>query len=156
MDIFRFIDSADIRRYLTEIQYRFSTEEKVFLIRYCNAATLNEKIVAWQEIVGYVPSCPWDFALDIRERVAEYIELQEKMLGAVSGGRQLRLSIQIDRQFDGKKRFGRHVSQLQGLSCRCDICGTCCRLLQAGNPQRTARCGRAQPSDRHLSLQSGR
>ena len=28
-----------------------------------------------------MPSCPWDYALDIRERVAAYIELQEKMLG---------------------------------------------------------------------------
>lgn len=81
MDIFRFIDSADIRRYLAEIQYRFSTEEKMFLIWYCKAATLNEKIAAWQEIVGGVPSCPWDYALDIRERVAAYIELQEEMLG---------------------------------------------------------------------------
>lgn len=52
MDIFRFIDSADIRRYLAEIRYRFSTEEKMFLIWYCKAATLNEKIAAWQEIVG--------------------------------------------------------------------------------------------------------
>ena len=81
MDIFRFIDSADIRRYLAEIRYRFSTEEKMFLIWYCKSATLNEKIAAWQEIVGYVPSCPWDYALDIRERVAAYIERQEEMLG---------------------------------------------------------------------------
>ena len=81
MDIFRFIDSADIRRYLAEIQYRFSTEEKMFLIWYCKSATLNEKIAAWQEIVGYVQGCPWDYAMDIRERVAAYIELQEKMLG---------------------------------------------------------------------------
>lgn len=81
MDIFRFIDSADIRRYLAEIQYRFSTEEKMFLIWYCKAATLNEKIAAWQEIVGDVPSCPWDYAWDIRDRVAAYIELQEEMLG---------------------------------------------------------------------------
>lgn len=28
-----------------------------------------------------MPSCPWDYALDIRERVAAYIELQEEMLG---------------------------------------------------------------------------
>lgn len=81
MDIFRFIDSADIRRYLVKIQYRFSTEEKMLLIWYCKSATLNEKIAAWQEIVGYVPSCPWDDAWDIRERVAAYIELQEEMLG---------------------------------------------------------------------------
>lgn len=81
MDIFRFIDSADIRRYLVEIQYRFSTEEKMFLIWYCKSATLEEKIAAWQEIVGYVPSCPWDDAWDIRERVAAYIDLQEEMLG---------------------------------------------------------------------------
>ena len=53
----------------------------MFLIWYCKTATLNEKIAAWQEIVGYVPSCPWDYALDIRERVAAYIELQEEMLG---------------------------------------------------------------------------
>lgn len=81
MDIFRFIDSTDIRRYLAEIQYRFSTEEKMFLIWYCKTATLNEKTAAWQEIAGDVPSCPWDYAWDIRERVAAYIELQEKMLG---------------------------------------------------------------------------
>lgn len=81
MDIFRFIDSADIRRYLLEIRYRFSTEEKMFLIWYCKTATLNEKIAAWQEIIGHVSSCPWEDALDIRERVAAYIELQEKMLG---------------------------------------------------------------------------
>lgn len=43
MDIFRFIDSADIRRYLAEIRYRFSTEEKMFLIWYCKTATLNKK-----------------------------------------------------------------------------------------------------------------
>lgn len=53
----------------------------MFLIWYCKAATLNEKIAAWQEIVGGVPSCPWDYALDVRERVAAYIELQEEMLG---------------------------------------------------------------------------
>ena len=46
-----------------------------------DSATLEEKIAAWQEIVGYVPSCPWDDALDIRERVAAYIDLQEEMLG---------------------------------------------------------------------------
>lgn len=46
MDIFRFIDSADIRQYLVEIHYRFSTEEKMFLIWYCKAAALNEKIAA--------------------------------------------------------------------------------------------------------------
>ena len=81
MDIFRFIDSADIRRYLTEIRYRFSTEEKMFLIWYCKTATLNEKIAAWQEIIREVPRCPWEYPPDIREQVAAYIDLQEKMLG---------------------------------------------------------------------------
>lgn len=81
MDIFRFIDSADIRRYLLEIRYRFSTEEKMFLIWYCKTATLNEKIAAWQEIIREVPRCPREYPPDIREQVAAYIELQEKMLG---------------------------------------------------------------------------
>lgn len=53
----------------------------MFLIWYCKTATLNEKIAAWQEIIGEVPRCPWEYPPDIREQVAAYIELQEKMLG---------------------------------------------------------------------------
>ena len=107
----------------------------MLLIWYCKSATLNEKIAAWQEIVGYVPSCPWDDAWDIRERVAAYIELQEEMLG----------------QFQSADSYVYQYKLIDSLTC-----GTGCGLLQTGDPQGTAQCGRAQPSDRHLSLQSGR
>ena len=87
MDIFRFIDSADIRRYLVEIQYRFSTEEKMFLIWYCKTATLNEKIAAWQEIVGYVQGCPWDYAQDAIQTYSdgEWLTAKGTTLGADDG-----------------------------------------------------------------------
>lgn len=138
MGIFRFIDSADIRRYLAEIRYLFSTEEKMFLIWYCKTATLNEKIAAWQEIVGDVPSCPWDDALDIRERVAAYIELQEEMLGQFQSADSCVYQYKLIDSLTGETDSGSVVSQLQGLSCPCDTCGTCCGLLQTGDPQETA------------------
>lgn len=86
MDIFRFIDSADIRRYLVEIQYRFSTEEKMFLIWYCKSATLNEKIAAWREIIDTMPNCAMAGRLnleaipDFHQFLRDYIDLQERDL----------------------------------------------------------------------------
>ena len=153
MDIFRFIDSADIRRYLVKIQYRFSTEEKMLLIWYCKSATLNEKIAAWQEIVGYVPSCPWDDAWDIRERVAAYIELQEEMLGqfqsADSYVYQYKLIDSLTGETDSGSVYRSYKDCLAAAIHAAQAAG-CCKLEIRKEPLN------AQPSDRHLSLQSGR
>ena len=86
MDIFRFIDSTDIRRYLAEIRYRFSTEEKMFLIWYCKTATLNEKIAAWREIIDTMPNCAMAERLnlesipDFHQFLRDYIDLQAGVL----------------------------------------------------------------------------
>jgi hypothetical protein len=57
MDIFRFINSKDIRNYLKEIDYKFSPLETAWLIYQCESATVEEKHGAWQEIIDTMPDC---------------------------------------------------------------------------------------------------
>ena len=46
MDLFRFINSKDIRDYLRQIDYSFTAPEAAFLVWQCRSATLKEKITA--------------------------------------------------------------------------------------------------------------
>ena len=113
----------------------------MFLIWYCKTATLNGKIAAWQEIVGDVPSCPWDYAWDIRERVAAYIELQEKMLGqfqaAGSCVYQYKL---IDSLAEETDSGGVYHSYKDCLAAAIDAAqaAVCCRLEIRKEPLNTA------------------
>lgn len=55
MDIFRFINSDDVKNYLKEINYEFSTIEIAWIIYHSFDATLEEKHKAWQEIIDTMP-----------------------------------------------------------------------------------------------------
>ena len=52
-----FINSKDLRSYLRQIDYSFTTPEAAFLVWYCRNATLKEKFAAWQEIIETMPDC---------------------------------------------------------------------------------------------------
>ena len=86
MDIYRFIDSRDIREHLRKLGYRFTTPEAAFLVWHCHTATLDEKIAAWQEIIDTMPNCsmgPRRLGLDIpdfHEFLRRYINLQMRYL----------------------------------------------------------------------------
>ena len=41
MDIYRFIDSRDMREHLQKLNYTFTTPEAAFLVYWCKAATLE-------------------------------------------------------------------------------------------------------------------
>lgn len=69
MDIYRFIDSKDIRKYLQTIGYNFSTTEAAFLVWQSTKTTLDEKFTAWREIIDTMPDC----SIDAR-RNSDYIE----------------------------------------------------------------------------------
>ena len=56
MDILRFIKSADIRNYLKEINYQFSSLEAAWLI-YQSDASIKEKHAAWNELIATMPDC---------------------------------------------------------------------------------------------------
>lgn len=57
MDLFRFIDSKDIREHLRQIGYFFTAPEAAFLVWQCRSTTLKEKIAAWREIIETMPNC---------------------------------------------------------------------------------------------------
>lgn len=57
MDIFKFINSRDIRDYLKQIKYEFTPQQMAWLIYYSNKTTLQEKYDAWNELIETTPDC---------------------------------------------------------------------------------------------------
>ena len=86
MDIYRFIDSRDIREHLKKLDYQFSTPETAFLVWHCRTATLNEKIAAWEDIISTMPNCSmsprrfwhWRDIPNFRDFLRQYIALQNR------------------------------------------------------------------------------
>jgi len=54
-DIFRFINSGDVRNYLKDKDYQFSSAEAAWLVSQCLTLTLRERHEAWQDIVNTMP-----------------------------------------------------------------------------------------------------
>lgn len=86
MNIYRFIDSKDIREHLEKIKYNFSTQEAAYIVWYCRTVSLTEKESAWDEIIKTMPNCSLEERLnmmeipDFHEFLKNYMELQKKML----------------------------------------------------------------------------
>ena len=57
MDIYRFINSADIARHLKDIRYSFSTLEVAWLIWQCKTITMEERHNAWRELIQVTSDC---------------------------------------------------------------------------------------------------
>ena len=57
MDIFRFINSRDIREHLEKLNYKFNTYEAVWLVEQSLTATMQERFDAWEEIIATMPDC---------------------------------------------------------------------------------------------------
>ena len=57
MDIFRFINSEDIRKHLINLNYDFTPVEAAWLVWKCETITLKERHKAWQEIIDTMPDC---------------------------------------------------------------------------------------------------
>ncbi len=51
MDIFKFINSNSVARYLKDIGYTFSPQEAAFLVYHSRKATAKTKLKAWTEII---------------------------------------------------------------------------------------------------------
>ena len=86
MDVYRFVDSRDIRAHLLKIGYQFTMQEAAFLVWYCETATLEEKILAWEEIARSMPNCSLEGRSnmepipDFHAFLREYIGLQRHLL----------------------------------------------------------------------------
>ena len=86
MDIYRFIDSRDMREHLQKLNYSFTTPEVAFLVYWCKAATLEGRIAAWREIIDTMPNCAMAERLnleaipDFHQFLRDHIDLQERDL----------------------------------------------------------------------------
>ena len=86
MDIYRFIDSRDMREHLQQLNYSFTTPEAAFLVYWCKNAALEERIAAWREIIDTMPNCAMAERLnleaipDFHQFLRDYIDLQERDL----------------------------------------------------------------------------
>ena len=86
MDIYRFLDSKDIRAHLQSLRYDFTLPEAAFLIWQCATAALSEKHAAWQELIQTMPDCRMERRRNMCEIqsmhgfLQEYIALEEKLL----------------------------------------------------------------------------
>lgn len=86
MDIYRFLDSNDIRAHLQSLRYDFTLPEAAFLIWQCATAALSEKHAAWRELIQTMPDCRMEPRRNMCEIqsmhgfLQEYIELEEKLL----------------------------------------------------------------------------
>ena len=55
MNIYKYINSKDVRKYLEKIDYQFNTLEAAYLIYFCRSLTLKERHKAWQEVIDTMP-----------------------------------------------------------------------------------------------------
>lgn len=51
-EICRFVNSKDIRKYLFDTDYNFSSVEAAWLVYQCQNCTLDERISAWEDIIN--------------------------------------------------------------------------------------------------------
>ena len=85
MNVYDFINSRDIAKYLKEINYQFSTLECAWLVWQSRKHTLAQKHAAWQEIIVTMPDC----SVEARPNHAEVHSLHEYLKTHIDFERQL-------------------------------------------------------------------
>lgn len=80
MDIYKFINSKDIRNYLREINYEFTPVETAWLIWQCENITLKEKHNAWNEIINTMPDCSFEVVESLHSFLKDLIGLENKTI----------------------------------------------------------------------------
>ena len=86
MNVYRFINSKDIREHLETIKYPFGSLEAAWIIYQCRFASLEEKHAAWRELIRTMPDCaieerPNTEAHDSLHRfLAAYMKRETKLL----------------------------------------------------------------------------
>ena len=57
MNLYRFINSKDIRTHLEQMGSEFNSLEAAWLIYQCRTASIEEKHKAWEELIATMPDC---------------------------------------------------------------------------------------------------
>ena len=85
MDIYRFINSADIAAHLKSIGYHFSALESAWLIWQSNTASMKERHEAWLALIDKFPDCSIEKSIrhpyweSLHQMLRDYMALEEKL-----------------------------------------------------------------------------
>ncbi len=86
MDIFKYINSKDIRDHLKQIGYTFSSLEAAWLIWQCRDLTIKEKHRAWDELIDTMPDCEIPERLNtcaqksLHGFLRRYMEIEDRLI----------------------------------------------------------------------------
>lgn len=87
MDVYKYVNSKDVREYLRSIEYIFSGSDAAWIVERCVGLSLEEKISAWKEIMQTMPDCkvvsPYregDVFESFYAALTEYIDQKESLL----------------------------------------------------------------------------
>ncbi|MBR1453099.1 MAG: hypothetical protein IJ593_12730 [Lachnospiraceae bacterium] len=82
IDIYKYINSQSIEKYLRKIKYKFSTIEALWLVWQSDKVNLIEKQAAYKEIMAEYPNCEFKkekyYVKDVFKEVKNYIDKQNK------------------------------------------------------------------------------
>ena len=83
MDIYKFINSKDVRKYLKEINYEFTTIETAWLI-WQSTRPIEERHKAWQEMIDTMPDVTVEDKRNdipsLHQFLKEYMQLEKRII----------------------------------------------------------------------------
>ena len=88
MNLYRFINSKDVRTHLEQMGYEFNSLEAAWLIYQCRTASIEEKHKAWEELIATMPDCRIEERKHVVRRdslhefLKDYMFLEKKLLKA--------------------------------------------------------------------------
>lgn len=77
MDLFKFINSRDVRNYLESINYQFDTIKAAWIVWQSELTTIAERHQAWEEIISTMPDCEIEKRLNAIARNSLHDYLRE-------------------------------------------------------------------------------
>jgi hypothetical protein len=83
MDIYKYLNSKDVREYLRSIDYKFNASEAAWIVNRCVGLSLDEKISAWNKIMNTMPDCKLVSPYD-GETVDSFYSLLKAYIGLIN------------------------------------------------------------------------
>lgn len=110
MDIYKFVNSKDIRKYLKKTNYKFNALEAAYLIYNSRNTTLEERHNAWKEVIKTMPDMEvdckeWAFSQNsIHNSLAEYMKIENRIINIVKNSKG-RFLFELREENGNKIRF---------------------------------------------------
>ena len=122
IDFLKFVNSDTVRNHLQQIRYQPTALEAAWLTWQCETISLEEKCVAWREIIETLPDCPTGSrTMGLKEKYRDsthaflqaYITLQEKLVSAFYQTKEPAIYYAEYQILPKGERFWREYSNIQ-------------------------------------------